>query len=307
MRLNYKILWIENETEWLESAIEFPKEVVEDAGFEFVYERISREQEIDELLSQPEPLKDFDLILVDFNLDSGDRGNVIINKIRDHDIYTDVIFYSQDIEGIRNVLKAEWIDGVYHTSRNRGDFEDKFEKVFLSTIKKIQHISAIRGLVLSSTSELDNVIDDITEAFCDKNKDEGKDLIKYLVKKIKDSAKGNNNKAGGLNYDTLSIVELNKLRIYDADKRKLAIGKILEFLGDEKLGTKEKFNTSYKEEVLDVRNELAHSKEIEVEGKPVLRTNNGGKNFDEASCVEIRKNLKKHLKNLNEVKVYLNN
>ena len=306
MRLKYKILWVENELDWLESAIDFPREVVEDAGFEFSHKRISTEKEIDELLNTEEPLKDFDLILVDFNLDNGDRGNVIINKIRENDIYTDVIFYSQDVEGIRNVLKKQWIDGVYHTSRDRALFEDKFERVFLSTVKKIQHISAIRGLVLSSTSDLDNIIDEITESFCEKNVDEGKDLIKYLVGKIKNSAKGNNNKATKLNHEDLSIFDLNSLRIYDADKRKLAIGKILDILNVETLGTKDAFNNTYKLEVLDVRNELAHSKEVEIEGKPVLSTYNGEKSFDEVSCAKIRNDLKKHLKNLNAMKEYLN-
>lgn len=165
MRISYNILWIENENDWLEPSLEFVRGIVEDNGFELNSTLKSSEKDIEDMLKDVEPFKNFDLILVDFNLNRGDRGNKIIENIRDHKIFTEVIFYSQNAEGIRQAIKDHWLDGIYCSSRNRDEFEFKFEKVFLTTIKKVQHISTMRGLVLSETSQLDNKIEEIINAF----------------------------------------------------------------------------------------------------------------------------------------------
>src|SRR5687768_8359396 len=113
MRIKYNILWVENEKDWLEPSLEYVEGIIEDFGFELSCKHVSSELEIAELLEQPEPLKDYDLILVDLQLDKGDRGSKIIENIREHKIFTDVIFYSQDVQGIRQAVSDHFLDGVY--------------------------------------------------------------------------------------------------------------------------------------------------------------------------------------------------
>src|SRR5689334_9577229 len=128
MRITYNILWVENEKDWLEPSLDYVREIVEENGFDFKYKHVSSEKEIEDLLATENPLKEYDLILVDLQLDKGERGNQIIENIREHKIFTDVIFYSQDIQGIRQAVAKHFLDGVYCASRNRDDFEEKFEK-----------------------------------------------------------------------------------------------------------------------------------------------------------------------------------
>lgn len=303
MRLSYNILWIENEHEWLEPSLEFVKDVVEENGFDLKPTLRSSEAEITELLVDAEPFKNFDLILVDFQLDKGDRGNKIIENIRNHKIFTEVIFYSQDTEGVRQAIKDHWLDGIYCSSRNRNDFEFKFEKVFLTTIKKIQHISTMRGLVLSETSQLDNLIDEILQSFF--NKKSGKEteqLKNYIIDDlIKTSAKNNYQKAERLD-DSIPHDEVLSHKLFDAYKKMRTTGKVLEILGDKTLIGKAQFLQEYNKEVIEIRNELAHSNEIEENGKRVLKCITGTKGFNEKECVELRKNLKKHFNYLQQIK-----
>lgn len=303
MRISYNILWIENEKEWLEPSLEFVKDVIEENGFELKYLEKSSEAEIEYLLKENEPLKKFDLILVDFQLDGGDRGNKIIENIRSHNIYTDVIFYSQDSEGVRQAIKDHWLDGIYCSSRNRDDFQDKFEKVFKTTIKKIQDISAMRGLVLSETSQLDNIIEEILIDFFEKrSKEEQEILKKYIIKDcLIKSHKGNTVKIDALNED-IKNSELVNHRLFDAHKKMRSAGKILEIIKNDSIIDKQTFIKEYKEEVIDMRNDLAHANEGEDEGKKVLKTIKGDKEFDEKECISVRNNLIKHFDYLSSIK-----
>lgn len=304
MRLTYNILWIENEQDWLDATVVFVKDVIEENGFTFKYVPKSSEKEIEEMLLHPEPFKDFDLILVDFNLDKGDQGNKIIENIRNHNIFTEVIFYSQDADATRQAIKDHWLDGIYCSSRNRNDFEFKFEKVFLTTVRKIQHISSMRGLVLSETSQLDNIIEDILHDFLSKRpQGEQEKLKKYIIDEcIKNSFASNGKLIEKLN-DTIDNVDLIGHVLFDADKKRRSTGKIIELIGNKKIVDNKVFLSEYKEEVIDMRNNLAHAVEIEKDGAKLLKTRKSGeKLFDDKECTVIRKNLKKHFAYLEAIK-----
>lgn len=303
MRLTYNILWIENEKDWLEASLEFASDVIEENGFELKCLSKSSEIEIEELLNSNEPLKEFDLILVDFQLDKGDRGNKIIENIRNHNIYTEVLFYSQDIEGVRQAIKDHWLDGIYCSSRNKDDFQDKFEKVFKTTIKKIQHISTMRGLVLSETSQLDNIIQEILLDFFEKRSgDEQLILKKYIIKDLlKESHKSNTKKIEALD-ENMPNTDIINHKLFDAYKKMRTAAKIIEIIDNKEIVDKATFNKEYNEDVIEMRNDLAHANEDEVDGKKILKTIKGDKEFDELRCIAVRNNLKKHFDYLKNIK-----
>lgn len=302
MKLQYSILWIENESEWLEPALEYVKDIIEENGFELISTLKSTEAEVTDLLSDEAPFKNFDLILVDFQLDRGDRGSNIIHNIRDHNIYTDVIFYSQDTDGVRQAIREHLLEGVYSTSRNRADFEDKFEKVFLTTIKKVQHISSMRGLVLSETSQLDVLLLDIISKFFKyRGSDEADTLRKYIHKDlILTSTKDAFKKAESIKED-VQYEELLKHRSFDSYKKMRTVGRIIENLKNRNLVSKDLFLREFTEEVIEMRNDLAHVKEEFVDGKSVLNCVSKIRVFDDNECVSVRKNIKKHYQQLKSV------
>ena len=87
MKLKYKILWIENEQDWVDSIEDQIQEYLEDLGFTYDMKLISKEEKnID--------YNDYDLILMDLNLADQPNGAELISKIRELGSYTDVVFYS---------------------------------------------------------------------------------------------------------------------------------------------------------------------------------------------------------------------
>ncbi len=69
------------------------------------------------------------------------------------------------------------------------------------------------------------------------------------------------------------------------------LGRIIEVLNNKALVDKKTFTKKYKEEIIEVRNELAHCVEREDEGKKVLVTKDGKKVYDDDLCKTIRKNI----------------
>ena len=300
MRLHYNILWIENEQTWLKPAKEFVEDIIEENGFIPKIELKSTQADIKELLAEDEPLKEFDLILVDFKLDKGDQGSDIIQEIRQQNIYTEVMFYSQDSEGIRIEVNKHHLDGVYCSSRNNAEFQDKFERIFKVTVKKIQHISAMRGLVMSETSALDNLLIDIMVKFYEKHDetDSAKSLYAYKLKKITDSFKSRDRRLA--NYSNNEDYEglTRDFTMLDSSKKMLAVGKILQILEIENPINKKDFIEGYEHEVIKMRNNLAHAIEEKKDGKTLLVTKGGKEEFTSEKCIEIRANLKKYFAHL---------
>lgn len=302
MRITYNILWIENEIDWLETAKDFVKSVLDDNGFCLQGTFAKSEQEISELLQADKTLQKYDLILVDFQLDKGDRGSAIISNIREHKIYTEIIFYSQDLPGIRNFLSRNFVDGVYAANRDGEEFREKFEKVFLSTIKKTQDISSIRGLVMSETSELDNKVFNIITTFFSKFPHDQQLLVRdYIFKDLVGDLESKSRKLHN-HFKASNNTDLISHGYFDAYKKIRILGRVLEILKNITLIDKKDFSSRYIAEIIEVRNELAHCIEIIKENQNiVLQTKNGDKIFDDEICKAIRINIREHLDNLNAI------
>ena len=301
--LKYRILWVDDNIEtFIDLTIdkEFEDFLL---GLGFVPEIIKFET-ADTVLEHLKIDKKFDLILSDLNLANDERGDTLINKIREGDIFTEVLFYSGK-PGFEEIAKTLYQDRVSFFSLIDDEGFRKFrEKVYLLirlTISKLQELNNMRGLVMAETSELDNLVIDIIQSFFLKEERETTKLREYIIKAIQDSAKGNSKRSEQLNeLDNKSI--LNE-RIFDADKKARTIGKLLEFKG---IHTKEPFidfYKNYKENVLDKRNLLAHVKSDTIDGIEYLIFSDGsGEKIDQEQCIKIRTNLKKYSELLRNIR-----
>lgn len=159
MKIKYNILWVENERDWLDSIVDDIKDFVEDLGFQFSYEVASGKSEISDY-------NKYDLILMDLNLASEPTGDEIIREIRAMDIYTDVVFYSASgIAAIRAKGREKELEGVYYSGRNKELFLGKVQGVIMTTIRKTQDLTNLRGLVMAEVSELDVMMGEILSIF----------------------------------------------------------------------------------------------------------------------------------------------
>lgn len=156
MRLKYKILWIENEIDWVESVEDDLKTIITTDN-SFLYEMTNYTKEEGDI-----NYNDYDLILMDLNLDGEPTGDKLIQKIRENGVYTDVVFYSSGgLDTIKEKARELGLEGVYFSGRNNVEFVNKVRNVIETTIKKVQDLSNLRGLVMSEVSELDSMMEEI--------------------------------------------------------------------------------------------------------------------------------------------------
>jgi CheY-like chemotaxis protein len=178
MKLVYKILWIDNEQDFFQNHEDIINEYLEDKGFVCDITKYTSISEFEDKEISSEHQKSYDLFLIDLNLDNDDTGDQIINNIRENTL-VDIIFYSTVLDSVRKSVSKNNIEGVYITNRNKYDFEEKVTDVIDVTIRKVQDVNNLRGLIMAEVSELDRIKTDIIKKFTQNNSNHN-DLKKYI-------------------------------------------------------------------------------------------------------------------------------
>ena len=293
MKLNYYILWVEDDDSWFKTTSELFSETINDYGFNPIIERKKTFDDVKNNLIN-NGLKKFDIFLIDFKLRNSKDGDSIVNYVRNNNIYTDIIFYSSDKQSIIDSIKEHLFEGVYHSDRK--EIEDKFEKVFETTIKKIEEINSMRGLVVGETSELDSLIEDILLIYIKSPFIKNFNLDKFIEKEIINNLEKRKDKINEL-YISNGLISI--LPQIDAMKKWQLLRGILKKNIDNKNFISEfmKINSTYFDEVIDIRNKFAHAKVItDPNGKEYLKSQVGDDHYEyhEKQFKIVRENLLKH-------------
>ncbi|MCT7616190.1 hypothetical protein N5U05_00370 [Aliarcobacter butzleri] len=231
MKLIYKILWIEDQM----NSIRGRKRVIsnyirDEKGFELEINEIQTFEEFKKTVGF-ESLKDYDLLLVDLNLDdneSGD-GNKIIEEIRNNDIYTEIIFYSSHYEHLIDLLKENRTEGIFTSERNQID--TKAKKIIDVTLHKVQDVNNLRGLIMAEVAELDRLKKNIIQKF---NKEADSDFKKYIKEDVFSKIKEDLESLKCLvkveesecSYNEINLEELQNNFFYDSFKKSRTVNKI---------------------------------------------------------------------------------
>lgn len=306
MKIDYNILWIEDDTSWFETTSEIFKENLDDYGFNLI---AIRKVNLTEVQAEIElnGLKKIDILLIDFTLKNSVNGDIIINLLRSKEIYTDIIFYSSDLNSVKESMHQYFMEGVYYSDRKQ--IEHKFDLVFKTTIKKIEEINSMRGLVVGETSELDVCIEKLSLLFInDILKLEKVEIDKY-IKEYSDKMIKN---SGSIleRYESVGIV--NYFPQIEVTKKLDFFRELLKRVNKIENNNFTAFlelNKNYHKDIIDVRNKFAHAKcIIKEDGKEVLLAQIGKEDFefDEDIFVDIRKNIKKHRKEINKLMSHFN-
>lgn len=300
MKLNYYILWVEDDNSWFETTSELFMNSVNSHGFHPIIERKKTLEEVKEMLLG-DGLKKYDIFLIDFTLRNSEDGGTIIDFLRNKNVYTDIIFYSSDKQSILDSIKDNLFEGVYHSDRK--DVEDKFEKVFYTTIKKIEEVNSMRGLIVGETSDLDAMIEESLSRCMELDIVKAFDIDKFFNEQVLQKEQGKCNwlmaeyDKGGIaavlsRLDAIRKWELLRGILKRNKEKHQYIARFIEI------------NSPYQSEVIDLRNKFAHSKVIlDGNGKEFLKAQIGDKHyeFNEEAFRLIRTNLIKHRKALLEL------
>jgi hypothetical protein len=293
MRLNYYILWVEDDDSWYKTASELFSDTIIDYGFNPI---IERKKSFDEVVNEivDNGLKKFDIFLIDFKLRNSKDGDSIVDHVRSSNIFTDIIFYSSDKQTIIDSIKEHLFEGVYHSDKK--EVEDKFEKVFKTTIKKIEEINSMRGLIVGETSELDALIEEHLNFYIQPPFIEKFNLAKFIEIEIVKNIEKRSVKIDEL-YKSEGLISI--IPHIDVAKKWQLLRGILKVNTDYKPYITEflTINSKYQDDVIQIRNKFAHAKVITKDnGKEVLKAFIGDDHFefDEESFKKIREDLITH-------------
>lgn len=270
MNVVFKVLWFEDEMSWRLSAERKMKEIIEKHNLllNITWQK-GNEKDIENELE-----KEYDLILMDFDL-RGTTGNILIRKLRQLEVYTDVLFYSGNfgkmVESLysidRNNMSIDPIDGIYFSDRKREELYPKLEKLVDKIVRQMQDVVSLRGVVLDNVSGFENQMQNILVLALNKFTDEQlKSLDNYAKTKLVIPAKDEYvKKMEEIERDSQTIKAIVEAPDYllDSYKKARLIGRIIKILVNEyKISLDDKYNefaNVYYNEIIKYRNALGHA------------------------------------------------
>lgn len=318
MDIFYRILWYEDQQDWYKSMKKSIEDIIKE--FDLIPEiQYKKTPDIDIKEIQD---KNYDLILVDYNLTNGKRGvngDKVIENIRSGKIYTDVIFYSEYSEKLKTIFTKKELEGVFVARRSKQQFTKKVKDITYKNLRRSLNPVNLRGIVMDNTSEFDTEIKEITLKIWELLSDEHKlDIDKYIKEELlKNSMESFNDKYEKyISKKDMIIYTIVEDMIFDSSKKARLLNKIMSL--NEKcckelkeicknlLDSKENFYQNYEKEIIKYRNALAHAKKTETENDIYIGKHNGRNiEFNKELCDQIRKNLIKYRNMFKELYEYI--
>ena len=279
MSIEYKILWVDDSPDWVESIEDSIKSHLEEKGYD---PQIELKESGDNL--DASKLTEVDLIIIDFRLPNV-NGDELIKEIRNKECLTEIVLYSQEA-----VTLSEHFDGIFYASRDEA--EELIQKVIDRTINKAQDITLIRGFIIAEAIDVEIILEEcMARVFGDKG-----ELFTEKVINAKPAIFSANEKYVFVKREIEGLIKREQAN--QANTKELKdIENVMKKIPDE---------------VIEPRNVLAHSKKkvnddgsITLEG--INRKNRKTReiNFSQEWLSQTRKNIAKHKENLNKLKEML--
>lgn len=295
MKTEYKILWLEDNRETIETDIDDIDEFLENYGVkpEFTIEDPSPESGWQDRLED----SGLDLILVDFNMGPGRaKGSELIKTIRGNSspsVFLPVVFYSQTLEVVRSALTESQLEGTFLT--NRGELKEKIINILKMMLVRDNTIKQARGLLMEEIAEIDILC--VTLARLIFGRLSPKDQCEFL------------------NYSLKNLEESSKKNWLDI-KKLPSNANLLDMLGKPPFFTMNRFKAVLKGLRLDnqIQNEMLEIfKDLNHGDFPLIKNRNDYahmtrselqerlRGIEEEEFVRIRKEIRRQVKNLNSL------
>ncbi|MBE8233628.1 MAG: hypothetical protein HAW67_07805 [Endozoicomonadaceae bacterium] len=298
MKLQYKILWFEDQFEGVEGDINRLESLVREYGFlpEIVRRTKISEVEIDSLSSQLDNYNPYDIIILDYNLgDDSANGLSIATKLR-ATIYTDMVFYSGSVpKELRRYLFEKDVDGVFVVGRD--NFFDDIEPIIEDHIKRMSDINNMRGVVMSATSSMDVSLRDIlTGKIASLDTEQTENIFRDLKNRLKKNLIKQQNKIEAYTsldavvnnhfLTSFDVVRITLKSLFDAESRPYSVLN----------------NDAIIHNVQKERNKLAHQRdEYTQDGKLILHGQNESVVYDFDAFIRIRNELLEAMENIRNI------
>jgi hypothetical protein len=298
VRLEFTILWFENQLRDLANQIGELEVHIRKAGF-IPNIKIERDaSRLEEFSRRQEHFHEFDLVVVDWDLDGKEKGDEVARRVRRHFGFTDILFYSgKKPDELRVMVMKKAIDGVYCVHRR--NLIDRLTELVDDIVVGLSRLEAMRGLAMSVVGQCDEELKFLIGAISSSKDPEVQEAVtKLLDELVQDSYKRGTD--GYANCKTLDE-RLTSFSVTSFHLWKLAL-QLTRGNGFVK-AQREKLK-KYDTEVIKQRNALGHAIEKETEngwevegtlGDPITRDD----------FPRLREHFASHLENIRAIRVAL--
>lgn len=291
MRLDFNVLWVDDQPKRVASQITRIKLLMAAEGFEFNPRQCITIDQVVEIISDDVFTDEVDLILVDWDLGKDAHGEDAIERIRERVPYKDVVFYSGQTPAIelRQKVYEKQLEGVY--CAHRDDLVDEVVGVFDSLIKKVLDLDHTRGIVMGATSDIDHMVNTCLALAHDKLDDAGKK--EFFDKALTQVAKKANElaKLSERLHDRPTVEALYKAHmLFTSDHRLKLLASVLDMEEFAAYSAGVETVESYRKGVVHDRNTLGHAVLV-PQGKPSSVVDDAENVVDIAKMRELRKLL----------------
>lgn len=250
MQLDYKILWIDDEKDSVETQAELLNDFLGAQGFVLKKFWAKDKKTLEDLLSTT---IDFDFIFVDNSFNDEDLGLDFIEQLRANKVYADILFYSSiaSVAKLKEEAIKKSIQSVYIYTKSAINADHSlFENIIQYRINKEMDASSLRGIAMSEIAVFDQEILNILK---------NNDMKKNILLKIKEQKSNHCDLCFAPEEKVWEMVDSEKgTIIFNSSSRK-------DVLHSKLLKGKEQYKKEYCEirdnyhnELLLIRNKLAH-------------------------------------------------
>lgn len=286
MRLDFNVLWVDDQPSAVVSQITRIKSQMENEGFRFNPTQCKSLEEVETHIAEGVFQDEIDLILVDWDLGGGVKGQNVISRVREVAQYKDVVFYSArtPANDLRKMTFDEGLEGIYCASRE--DLVEEVFGVFESLVKKVLDLDHTRGIVMGATSDIDHMV--LSCLICIEAKldeTDKRNLLTLAMERVRDRVKDVVKQGEKLERETFSEI-LKSHMIFGANDRLRLLSRLLN--DDATYAQSMEAVKDYMQNVVPRRNELGHLV-LAPEGKPTSIATTGGKPVGLAEMRDLRK------------------
>jgi len=293
MRLEFNVLWFENQPDGIKTQIEEVEEYIQSDGF---IPRINIEidaSNLDELIRSQGLYDEYDLVVVDYDLGNSEQnGDFVAQKVRLGFGFTDIIFYSGKTPAdLRALINAKQIDGVYCATRGP-QLVEKIISHIGQMVRRLSRLEGMRGLAMATVGKCDDELRSFLRHVYAAADDGRKELMVSELDKLVQSATSN----AGKKYAELDSFDS---RLHSRSVTSFHLQKFALNLLRKKDGYKDvrSLLSRYDPEVLERRNILGHVLEERTDAGWVLSSIRGT-SITIQDFPELRRHMAGHLGNI---------
>jgi len=296
MKLAFRLLIIDDENQSAQAAIRTLRTHLERRGFS-LETQLAEDISVDGVrrFARNEG-RNFDLVLIDFNLGGQVDGSQLAYAIRTQLPYTDVIFFSSD-PGARLLAKLAEnnVAGVFVSSRS--DLGTALIGVADTIIGKAVDLNHMRGIAMAEVAEMDTLMEDILLNYYEREPEVFDGMLDEIINSISDSSERIRDRLEPLLQRKAILEIISDSSLFSSFQKYRAVRSLAKKL-PEPPASELVTLAPYQDEIINNRNLLAHAKEeITNEGKSKLRSvrrGGGALEIDDAWMAEFRTQLNKH-------------